>query len=136
MDTSWFLRPSLLQRLEGLALLVVALGVSSQSGVPWAWFFLLLLSPGLFMLGYLKDARTGGAIYNVGHLLLWPLLLLALGYLGYGPLYAGLGAIWLAHIGMDRAFGYGFKLESGFHDTHLGRIGKSTPLPEGIPPTE
>lgn len=37
----------------------------------------------------------------------------------------GLGAIWLAHLGMDRLLGYGFKLPTGFKDTHLGQIGRN-----------
>ncbi|MDB5619562.1 MAG: hypothetical protein JWQ24_3800 [Tardiphaga sp.] len=32
--------------------------------------------------------------------------------------------IWLAHIGLDRALGYGLKYVAGFRFTHLGRIGK------------
>ena len=35
--------------------------------------------------------------------------------------------IWLAHIGMDHALGYGLKYASGFAVTHLGRIGKADP---------
>ena len=35
----------------------------------------------------------------------------------------GLALIWAAHIGFDRALGYGLKYPSGFGDTHLGRIG-------------
>jgi hypothetical protein len=35
----------------------------------------------------------------------------------------GVALIWFAHIGMDRALGYGLKYETGFNDTHLGRIG-------------
>ena len=31
----------------------------------------------------------------------------------------------LAHIGFDRAFGYGFKSSDSFHNTHLGLIGKA-----------
>ena len=34
------------------------------------------------------------------------------------------GAILIAHVGMDRALGYGLKLPTSFQDTHLGRIGK------------
>lgn len=33
--------------------------------------------------------------------------------------------IWIAHVGMDRALGYGLKRDTGFRDTHLGRIGKT-----------
>ena len=34
--------------------------------------------------------------------------------------------IWLAHIGFDRALGYGLKYSAGFGFTHLGRIGKKS----------
>ena len=40
-----------------------------------------------------------------------------------GFLVAGL--IWIAHVGFDRALGYGLKYASGFGDTHLGRIGRA-----------
>jgi hypothetical protein len=33
--------------------------------------------------------------------------------------------IWLAHIGFDRALGYGLKYGKGFGFTHLGRIGRN-----------
>ncbi|MEL7363395.1 MAG: DUF4260 family protein, partial [Bacteroidota bacterium] len=36
----------------------------------------------------------------------------------------GIALIWGAHIGFDRALGFGLKLPTGFRDTHLGRIGK------------
>ena len=35
-----------------------------------------------------------------------------------------LALIWLAHIGFDRALGYGLKYAQGFGWTHLGHIGK------------
>ena len=34
-------------------------------------------------------------------------------------------AILIAHVGMDRAVGYGLKLPGSFHDTHLGRMGRT-----------
>lgn len=33
-----------------------------------------------------------------------------------------LGLIWLTHIGVDRAVGYGLKYPTGFKDTHLQRV--------------
>jgi hypothetical protein len=36
-----------------------------------------------------------------------------------------LAATLIAHVGMDRAAGYGLKLPSSFQDTHLGRIGRA-----------
>lgn len=34
--------------------------------------------------------------------------------------------IWCAHIGFDRALGYGLKYAEGFGFTHLGRIGRKS----------
>ena len=42
------------------------------------------------------------------------------------PLVLSIAMIWLAHIGVDRALGYGLKYASGFTFTHLGRIGRKT----------
>ena len=115
--------PALLQRLEGFVLLLAAVSSYARLGQSWWSFVALLLVPDVFMLGYLAGPRAGGAIYNFGHLLLWPFLLAGIGVLMANSLLIAVGAIWLAHIGMDRAVGYGFKLSSGFKDTHLGRIG-------------
>ena len=32
------------------------------------------------------------------------------------------GLVWLAHIGIDRALGYGLKYPTHFEDTHLQRV--------------
>jgi uncharacterized protein DUF4260 len=120
------LGPVVLQRVEGLALLVLAVVLFAWTDASWLWFGLLLLAPDLSMVGYLKDARLGAAIYNVGHWLLWPALLLAIGIPSGRTTLIGIGSIWLAHIGMDRALGYGFKLGDSFTHTHLGWIGRKT----------
>jgi hypothetical protein len=60
----------------------------------------------------------------MGHTLIWPVILVALAVLGDRPLLASVGGIWLAHIGMDRALGYGLKHPEGFIHTHLGVIGR------------
>jgi len=46
------------------------------------------------------------------------------GFAMAAPLVLSLAMIWLAHIGFDRAQGYGLKYGAGFGFTHLGRIGK------------
>ena len=33
--------------------------------------------------------------------------------------------VWAAHVGLDRALGYGLKLPAGFQHTHLGQIGRA-----------
>ena len=112
--------PRLLLRLEGLALLAVSTPAYFALGGTAGWFAALLLAPDLSMLGYLAGPRVGAAAYNAAHTQLGPLALGALA-LGAGPpsLLLG-GLIWAAHIGLDRALGYGLKHASGFHHTHLG----------------
>ena len=41
------------------------------------------------------------------------------------------GAVVVAHVGMDRALGYGLKLPTDFRDTHLGQIGRDRAEPAG-----
>ena len=114
----------LLQRLEGLAALVLGVVTYAWLGQAWWVFALLFLAPDLTMLGYLRSPRLGALVYNLGHTYAAPAAL-ALSGLALGPLTYGLAAIWTAHIGFDRLLGYGLKLEAGFDRTHLGPIGKA-----------
>jgi hypothetical protein len=61
--------------------------------------------------------------YNSAHSTIGPLALGLIGTVVPGALPFAL--IWAAHIGFDRALGYGLKYASGFSHTHLGRIGKA-----------
>ena len=76
------------------------------------------------MLGYLAGPRFGAWAYNAAHMTLPPLALAVAGSAFESPVATAIAIIWLAHIGIDRALGYGLKRESGFRDTHLGRIGR------------
>ncbi len=112
------------QRFEGLVFLVVGVIAFSTTGVSWWWFAGLLLVPDLSMVGYLLNPVTGATIYNAGHTLIGPGLLYLWHWAG-GPVTALAGAaIWTAHIGMDRLFGYGLKYGDDFTHTHLGMIGR------------
>jgi hypothetical protein len=90
----------------------------------WWLFLILILAPDLAMLGYLVGSRVGALAYNAAHLLVWPAVLSVVGMLATGGIWMELAIIWLAHIAMDRALGYGLKYATGFRDTHLGRIGR------------
>ena len=118
--------PRLLLRMEGAALLLSALLGYSWSGQPWWLLAALILVPDASMLGYLVGPKVGAAIYNAAHSTIAPLLLLGGSALLDNHVTLGLALIWLAHIGFDRALGYGLKYVSGFSDTHLGRIGGSS----------
>lgn len=116
--------PITIQRLEGAALLVAAVAGFDVAGWSWWWFAGLLLAVDISMVGYLAGPMVGAATYNLCHTLVGPVGLLAWWLFG-GPTTAlALGSIWLAHIGMDRAFGYGLKHPDRFEHTHLGVIGR------------
>jgi len=55
-----------------------------------------------------------------------PMTLMTGGFALASPLVLSIAMIWLAHIGIDRALGYGMNYSAGFGLTHLGRIGKDT----------
>jgi hypothetical protein len=109
-------------RLEGLAVLLLATSLYDRGGASWGVFALLFLAPDVSFAGYLAGPRVGAAIYNVAHSYVVPLVLaVTLLPVGGEP---SLVLIWAAHIGLDRALGYGLKYSSAFGDTHLGQIGR------------
>ncbi len=116
-----------LLRLEGLAVLALASAAYAEFGAGWGWFALLFLLPDLSLFAYLAGPRAGAAAYNAAHAYAGPLVLLALGILGTTPALLSIALVWCAHIGFDRALGYGLKYTAGFRHTHLGPIGRADP---------
>jgi hypothetical protein len=112
-----------LLRVEALGVLVVAVAVYARGEYGWGRFAALLLVPDVSLLAYLGGARVGAYGYNAAHSYLGPLALLGVSVVGV-PAALPYALIWLAHVGMDRALGYGLKYTTGFRDTHLGRIGR------------
>lgn len=116
--------PRLVLRVEGALMFAAGLLAYAHLGGRWGWFAALFLVPDLSMLGYLLNPRVGAAAYNTGHSYAGPALLAAAAWaLGAPSLLLG-AAIWVAHIGADRALGYGLKYATAFGDTHLGRVGR------------
>jgi len=113
-------RPSALLRIEEAALLLATLYAYQHLHSSWLLFATLFLTPDLFMLGYLANARVGAAIYNLAHTLSLPLALFFISYLQHWHL--ALALIWTAHIALDRLLGYGLKYPTYFKDTHLQHI--------------
>ncbi|MGE7021790.1 DUF4260 domain-containing protein [Solibacillus cecembensis] len=85
-------------------------------------FFILLLVPDLTMVGYAMNKKIGAVIYNFGHTLIIPFLLLIVSFSSSNELVVMFSLIWTAHILMDRCFGFGLKYEDTFKNTHLQRI--------------
>ena len=111
-------------RVEGAVALAAAVVAYAFLDASWWLFAALFLVPDLGMLGYLAGPRFGTLAYNLAHTTVLPALLAGLALAFGWPAVLPVAAIWVAHIGFDRMLGYGLKLPTGFHDTHLGRLGR------------
>lgn len=112
-------------RAEGVAAFAAGLALYGWLGGPWLAVVPLLLVPDASVIGYIRGPRLGAITYNVFHNWALGLAVLGLGLATDIDAIALAGSILIAHVGMDRAAGYGLKLPTSFHDTHLGRIGRS-----------
>ena len=117
------MEPRHVLRVEGLALFALATAAYFASGFGWVLFLVLLLAPDLSMAGYLANSRVGSASYNLAHFLALPAALLAGSWYVGWSLGVGLALIWSAHVGIDRAAGFGMKYaDAPFAETHLQRV--------------
>jgi Domain of unknown function (DUF4260) len=117
--------PRLVLRSEGLALWAVATAAFAFTGLSWWFYAVLFLAPDVSFAAYGAGPRIGAAVYNALRTTVAPAALAAVGWLAGSPLLLGIAAIWAAHVGFDRALGYGLKYGTGFGHTHLGPIGRS-----------
>lgn len=117
-----FAKPGVLLRIEGAALFALSLYLYRFTGAGWGLFFLLFLWPDLFMLGYLANARIGASLYNLVHIVAFPVALAGVSFALHWSRLLPFALIWLAHIEGDRALGYGLKYPTFFKDTHLQRV--------------
>jgi hypothetical protein len=109
-------------RAEGLAAFAAGVALYGALGGQWLFVLPLLLAPDIAAAGYLANPRIGAFTYNLFHN--WAIGLAALGvgiWLAATPVMLA-GAILVAHVGMDRAAGYGLKYPTFFKDTHFKRI--------------
>jgi hypothetical protein len=116
-----------LLRLEGLTLFLGMTLLYAVWGGAWWVYLLLFLVPDFSMAAYLAGPRVGAIVYNAAHSYMAPMTLMVTGFGMNSPLTLSIAMIWLAHIGFDRALGYGLKYTTGFGYTHLGRIGRTSP---------
>src|ERR1700687_4675952 len=113
----------ILLRLEGLTLFV---GMTLLYGVwdgSWWVYAILFLVPDLSFAAYLAGPRLGAIVYNAAHSYMAPLTLMTTGFALSSPLTLSIAMIWMAHIGIDRALGFGLKFFAGFGLPHPGRLG-------------
>lgn len=115
-------------KIEGLALFAAAAAAYAWRGDSWWLFAILFLAPDLSFLGFLAGPRIGAYAYDALHTTIGPLALLALGFFAGIDLALSIGLIWLAHVGLDRALGYGLRYPGNFAVTHLGPKGRAPNL--------
>ena len=118
-------------RLEGALAFLAGTVLYARGDGSWLVFAALFFAPDVTFAGYVAGPRVGAALYNAAHSYVGPLLLLLV--VQRAGTASPIALVWAAHIGFDRALGYGLKYPSAFRDTHLGRLGRSD-APAGVTP--
>lgn len=109
-------------RFEGITFFIASVWIYANLSGNWSFFILLLFVPDISMIGYFIDRKLGAALYNLMHNYVLGFILLGTGWIGESSLFTSLGLILIAHVGMDRFFGFGLKYSSAFKDTHLQKV--------------
>ena len=99
-----------------------AVALYAHADYSWWLFALLALAPDVSFAAYAFGPRVGALVYDAVHTEALPLALGAVGVLGGWDSAVVVALVWLAHIGADRALGYGLKYPTAFKDTHLQRV--------------
>jgi len=108
--------------LEYLLAFLISLFFYWQFDFSILYFLLFLLLPDISMLGYIVNTKVGALFYNIGHSLILPAILMIIGFVTMSTPLLMTSIIWLAHIFLDRALGYGLKYDEAFKKTHLQQI--------------
>jgi len=111
-------------RAEGAAAFAGGITAWLLLGGAPIWLIVLILVPDLAIAGYVRGPHVGAVVYNVVHNWATAGIFLGLGFAITVPGLVLAGVLLIAHVGMDRALGYGLKYPTSFQDTHLGRIGR------------
>ena len=106
-------------RAEGLAYALVSAALLWQSSPSFAVVVIVLVAPDAAMVAYAAGPVVGAVAYNLSHSTIGPLLLGGVGLFAASRITVEVALLWLAHIGVDRALGFGLKHRTGFDDTHL-----------------
>ncbi|WP_439592995.1 DUF4260 domain-containing protein [Microbacterium sp.] len=119
---------TVIQRVENGLVALSLLLATIVWGQPWWVLFALFLVFDLSALGYLHGPRAGAVVYNLVHNYSGPAVLASVWCVllvnGHDTVWlALLAASWAFHVAVDRALGYGLKLDD-FSSTHLGAIGR------------
>jgi hypothetical protein len=114
--------PRILLHAEGLAVAACAVVLYFDADYSWWLLAALVLAPDLAMVGYLAGPATGAAVYDAAHTYVGPVVVGTVGLVAGADAAVQIALVWLVHIGVDRALGYGLKYPTHFKDTHLQRV--------------
>lgn len=119
----------ILKRIVSLEYLIVAVLIAVfyiiVGEFAWYWLIILFFVFDISAVGYFFNPKVGAALYNIGHSIIGPGLL-AIIYIGTtNQVILFITLVWLFHIFVDRALGYGLKHSTSFGHTHLGPVGKA-----------
>ncbi len=114
--------PKFFLRFEGFIIFIFSVGMYFYIQGNLILFIILVFAPDIFMLGYLLNKQYGALIYNAFHIYFWPVLLFLISIVVSKIIFAQIGFVWLAHISLDRALGYGLKYKKDFQYTHFRRL--------------
>lgn len=95
-------------------------------GFDWYWLLVYFLVFDISAIGYLVNNHVGALTYNIGHSLIGPGIVVGYYVMTGNETALFIALLWLFHILVDRALGFGLKHAKGFHHTHLGKIRKKT----------
>lgn len=114
-------RPGILLRAEALLVLFAACA-AYHLWFPhhWVLFACLFLISDLSLIFYVRGPGTAASvIYNSFHSYVLPVLLGAISLHFGNIIYEEASLIWISHIALDRALGYGLKYSTSFAFTHI-----------------
>lgn len=113
-------------RMEELAMTAIAIFMMTKLNISLSWwlYILIFFAPDISMLGYLVNNEIGATCYNLFHNKVIAICIIIIGITTGNHYIILTGLMLFAHASFDRIMGYGLKYMTGFHDTHLGIIGK------------
>lgn len=115
---------TVLLRIDGFAVAAATIAAYALLGGNWWIFALLILAPDLSMLGGFAGPVIGAKAYNLAHSYFVPVVIGLVAWFAGATWLVPYLLIWVAHIAIDRALGFGLKYPGSFNETHLGIIGK------------
>jgi hypothetical protein len=108
--------------MEGVVVAAAAIILFFHFDYEWWLLLALALAPDLSLCAFAAGPRAGAAAYNAAHTYVLAVALATAGVIAGSAWPTKLGLIWLVHIGVDRAVGYGLKYPRVGKETHLQRV--------------